>query len=142
MKGSQATNIISAIFALLGIVAFIIDLNFNGLYRSSDDYYSYLVLVGGGTAPLSLLASSVPGSTSLALLGSWLYWGSHHPVGTVPLPDLHWARAVGDDSCPACAQFCLSFGKAELQRTKSKTRGWWEMGKAISAWGMPSTGHC
>ncbi|XP_040556449.1 membrane-spanning 4-domains subfamily A member 12-like isoform X1 [Gallus gallus] len=44
VKGSQATNIISAIFALLGIVAFIIDLNFNGLYRSSDDYYSYLVL--------------------------------------------------------------------------------------------------
>eukprot|EP00076_Gallus_gallus_P031329 XP_015156935.2 coiled-coil domain-containing protein 86 isoform X3 [Gallus gallus] len=82
VKGSQATNIISAIFALLGIVAFIIDLNFNGLYRSSDDYYSYLVL------------------------------------------------------------FCLSFGKAELQRTKSKTWGWWEMGKAISAWGMPSTGHC
>lgn len=41
-------NIISAIFALLGIVAFIIDLNFNGLYRSSDDYYSYLVMVGGG----------------------------------------------------------------------------------------------
>lgn len=40
-------NIISAIFALLGIVAFIVDLNLNGLYRSSFNYYSYLVLVSG-----------------------------------------------------------------------------------------------
>lgn len=38
-------NVISAIFALLGIVAFIVDLNLNGLYRSSFNYYSYLVLV-------------------------------------------------------------------------------------------------
>lgn len=36
-------NVISAIFALLGIVAFIVDLNLNGLYRSS--YCTDLVLV-------------------------------------------------------------------------------------------------
>lgn len=41
-------NVISAIFALLGIVAFIVDLNLNGLYRSGFDYYSYLVLVSWG----------------------------------------------------------------------------------------------
>lgn len=41
-------NIISAIFALLGIIAFIVDLNLNGLYRSSFNYYNYLVLVSGG----------------------------------------------------------------------------------------------
>ncbi|XP_031967824.1 membrane-spanning 4-domains subfamily A member 12-like isoform X2 [Corvus moneduloides] len=46
VKGSQTMNVISAIFALLGIVAFIVDLNLNGLYRSSFNYYSYLVLAG------------------------------------------------------------------------------------------------
>lgn len=45
VKGSQTMNVISAIFALLGIVAFIVDLNLNGLYRSSFDNYGYLVLV-------------------------------------------------------------------------------------------------
>ena len=53
VKGSQTMNIISAIFALLGIVAFIVDLNLNGLYRSSFNYYNYLVLVSGGTAGVS-----------------------------------------------------------------------------------------
>ncbi|NXN20512.1 M4A12 protein, partial [Nycticryphes semicollaris] len=38
VKGSQTMNVISAIFALLGIVAFIVDLNLNGLYRSSFNY--------------------------------------------------------------------------------------------------------
>ncbi|XP_047909068.1 membrane-spanning 4-domains subfamily A member 12-like isoform X1 [Anser cygnoides] len=50
VKGSQAMNVISAIFALLGIVAFIVDLNLNGLYRSGFDYYSYLVLLSLGSA--------------------------------------------------------------------------------------------
>lgn len=59
VKGSQATNIISAIFALLGIVAFIIDLNFNGLYRSSDDYYSYLVLLAGNGISIVLLIFTI-----------------------------------------------------------------------------------
>ncbi|XP_042738027.1 membrane-spanning 4-domains subfamily A member 12-like isoform X3 [Lagopus leucura] len=64
VKGSQAMNIISAIFALLGIVAFIIDLNFNGLYRSSDDYYSYLVM---GMASPSCCSSSPSWSSALLL---------------------------------------------------------------------------
>lgn len=61
VKGSQTMNVISAIFALLGIVAFIVDLNLNGLYRSSFNYYSYLVLVGGSTAtaPGQSLAGSL-----------------------------------------------------------------------------------
>ncbi|XP_027554603.1 membrane-spanning 4-domains subfamily A member 15-like isoform X3 [Neopelma chrysocephalum] len=46
VKGSQTMNVISAIFALLGIVAFIVDLNFNVLYHSTLDYHGYLVLVG------------------------------------------------------------------------------------------------
>ncbi|XP_050192856.1 membrane-spanning 4-domains subfamily A member 12-like isoform X3 [Myiozetetes cayanensis] len=46
VKGSQTMNVISAIFALLGIVAFIVDLNLNVLYHSSLDYHGYLVLVG------------------------------------------------------------------------------------------------
>ncbi|XP_040415323.1 membrane-spanning 4-domains subfamily A member 12-like isoform X3 [Cygnus olor] len=50
VKGSQTMNVISAIFALLGIVAFIVDLNLNGLYRSGFDYYSYLVLLSLGSA--------------------------------------------------------------------------------------------
>ncbi|XP_050192854.1 B-lymphocyte antigen CD20-like isoform X1 [Myiozetetes cayanensis] len=45
VKGSQTMNVISAIFALLGIVAFIVDLNLNVLYHSSLDYHGYLVLV-------------------------------------------------------------------------------------------------
>lgn len=56
-------NVISAIFALLGIVAFIVDLNLNGLYRSGFDYYSYLVLVSGGAAgppPASAFGAAVP----------------------------------------------------------------------------------
>ena len=55
-------NIISAIFALLGIVAFIVDLNLNGLYRSSFDYYSYLIPVSRGTtgSPISALGAAVP----------------------------------------------------------------------------------
>lgn len=90
------------------------------------------------------MGSSALWSTSLDPLGSWLYRGSHHPLGAVPLPDLHWAGAVGDDSCPACAWFCLSFGKAERhkKKTQSKTQGWWEMGKGLSARGMSRTGHC
>ncbi|XP_051633076.1 uncharacterized protein LOC127466377 isoform X2 [Manacus candei] len=46
VKGSQTMNVISAIFALLGIVAFIVDLNLNVLYHSNLDYHGYLVLVG------------------------------------------------------------------------------------------------
>ncbi|XP_074438606.1 uncharacterized protein LOC141741650 isoform X3 [Larus michahellis] len=55
VKGSQTMNVISAIFALLGIVAFIVDLNLNGLYRSTFDYEGYLVL---GTGSPSCCSSS------------------------------------------------------------------------------------
>ncbi|CAM4573592.1 unnamed protein product [Caretta caretta] len=51
VKGSQTMNVISAIFALLGIVAFIIDLNINGLYHSNYDYYNYLVMVSDCSHP-------------------------------------------------------------------------------------------
>lgn len=60
VKGSQAMNVISAIFALLGIVAFIVDLNLNGLYRSGFDYYSYLVLVSRGVPQLPHLGAIQP----------------------------------------------------------------------------------
>uniref|UniRef100_A0A8B9R428 Uncharacterized protein n=1 Tax=Anas platyrhynchos TaxID=8839 RepID=A0A8B9R428_ANAPL len=53
-------NVISAIFALLGIVAFIVDLNLNGLYRSGFDYYSYLVLVSRGVPQLPHLGAIQP----------------------------------------------------------------------------------
>ncbi|KAM6408280.1 membrane-spanning 4-domains subfamily A member 4D-like [Rhynochetos jubatus] len=59
VKGSQTMNIISAIFALLGIVAFIVDLNLNGLYRSSFDYYSYLVLLAGNGISIVLLTFTI-----------------------------------------------------------------------------------
>lgn len=81
VKGSQTMNVISAIFALLGIVAFIVDLNLNGLYRSGLDYYSYLVLVSGGTAP------PVPGTLPWPLL--------HAHQGLFSLP-LSPPRGQGD----------------------------------------------
>nr|XP_038036377.1 membrane-spanning 4-domains subfamily A member 12 isoform X1 [Anas platyrhynchos] len=59
VKGSQAMNVISAIFALLGIVAFIVDLNLNGLYRSGFDYYSYLVLLAGNGISIVLLIFTI-----------------------------------------------------------------------------------
>ncbi|KAF1585668.1 Membrane-spanning 4-domains subfamily A member 12, partial [Eudyptes moseleyi] len=59
VKGSQTMNVISAIFALLGIVAFIVDLNLNGLYRSSFDYYSYLVLLAGNGISVVLLIFTI-----------------------------------------------------------------------------------
>lgn len=62
-------NIISAIFALLGIIAFIVDLNLNGLYRSSFNYYNYLVLVSGGTASPLFRSSSAQGLLSLPRQG-------------------------------------------------------------------------
>nr|XP_006110366.1 membrane-spanning 4-domains subfamily A member 12-like isoform X2 [Pelodiscus sinensis] len=55
VKGSQTMNVISAIFALLGIVAFIIDLNINGLYHSNFDYYNYLVMAGNGISIVLLI---------------------------------------------------------------------------------------
>ncbi|XP_062433265.1 membrane-spanning 4-domains subfamily A member 12-like isoform X3 [Rhea pennata] len=59
VKGSQTMNVISAIFALLGIVAFIIDLNLNGLYRSSFDYYSYLIMLAGNGISIVLLIFTI-----------------------------------------------------------------------------------
>ncbi|KAK2525186.1 zona pellucida sperm-binding protein 3 [Columba guinea] len=59
VKGSQTMNVISAIFALLGIVAFIVDLNLNGLYRSGLDYYSYLVLLAGNGISIVLLIFTI-----------------------------------------------------------------------------------
>ncbi|XP_066042938.1 membrane-spanning 4-domains subfamily A member 12-like isoform X2 [Chamaea fasciata] len=59
VKGSQTMNVISAIFALLGIVAFIVDLNLNGLYRSSFNYYSYLVLLAGNGISIVLLIFTI-----------------------------------------------------------------------------------
>ncbi|XP_069660637.1 membrane-spanning 4-domains subfamily A member 12-like isoform X2 [Haliaeetus albicilla] len=100
VKGSQTMNIISAIFALLGIIAFIVDLNLNGLYRSSFNYYNYLVLadtlgddshprstrfspqaikVARRRAPSETLAS---GELGLQCLGEWDFCCAahlHHP---------------------------------------------------------------
>ncbi|NXI97618.1 M4A12 protein, partial [Psophia crepitans] len=59
VKGSQTMNVISAIFALLGIVAFIVDLNLNGLYRSGFDYYSYLILLAGNGISIVLLIFTI-----------------------------------------------------------------------------------
>ncbi|XP_009684046.2 uncharacterized protein [Struthio camelus] len=59
VKGSQTMNVISAIFALLGIVAFIIDLNLNGLYRSGFDYYSYLIMLAGNGISIVLLIFTI-----------------------------------------------------------------------------------
>lgn len=70
VKGSQTMNVISAIFALLGIVAFIVDLNLNGLYRSSFNYDGYLVLV------------KIP------------FYGEFRPSGTTPRPFLRLSRSV------------------------------------------------
>ncbi|KAJ7344216.1 hypothetical protein JRQ81_000166 [Phrynocephalus forsythii] len=46
VKGSQAMNIISAIFALLGILAFIVDLSINGPFHSDDSHQYSLVMTG------------------------------------------------------------------------------------------------
>ncbi|XP_017694433.1 PREDICTED: membrane-spanning 4-domains subfamily A member 12-like isoform X3 [Lepidothrix coronata] len=59
VKGSQTMNVISAIFALLGIVAFIVDLNLNVLYHSSLDYHGYLVLLAGNGISIVLLIFTV-----------------------------------------------------------------------------------
>lgn len=85
-------NVISAIFALLGIVAFIVDLNLNGLYRSSFDYDGYLVLVSGGVwlpppspTPASTFGGcpglAEPARTGLSFLGSFLVPFSIPPGG-------------------------------------------------------------
>ncbi|KAM6463492.1 membrane-spanning 4-domains subfamily A member 12-like isoform 2-T2 [Liasis olivaceus] len=50
VKGSQAMNIISAIFALLGILAFIVDLSINGTFHSDDNYEYSLVMTGNRIA--------------------------------------------------------------------------------------------
>ncbi|XP_055577721.1 membrane-spanning 4-domains subfamily A member 12-like isoform X4 [Falco biarmicus] len=81
VKGSQTMNIISAIFALLGIVAFIVDLNLNGLYRSSFDYYSYLI---PGTGFPSCCSSSP--SWSSASLWPPLISGAGPPVSAPMRP--------------------------------------------------------
>nr|XP_056707500.1 membrane-spanning 4-domains subfamily A member 12-like isoform X2 [Euleptes europaea] len=44
VKGSQAMNIISAIFALLGILTFIVDLSINGPFYSEDNHHYSLVM--------------------------------------------------------------------------------------------------
>ncbi|XP_044278681.1 membrane-spanning 4-domains subfamily A member 15-like [Varanus komodoensis] len=46
VKGSQAMNIISAIFALLGILAFIVDLSIYGPFHSDDNHHYSLVMTG------------------------------------------------------------------------------------------------
>lgn len=81
-------NVISAIFALLGIVAFIVDLNLNGLYRSGFDYYSYLVLVSRGKAVPQL---PLPGWRSAFWEPSPSLW---HSIWMLPEP-LLGAAAVG-----------------------------------------------
>nr|XP_060627385.1 membrane-spanning 4-domains subfamily A member 15-like isoform X2 [Anolis sagrei ordinatus] len=50
VKGSQAMNIISAIFALLGILAFIVDLSINGPFHSDDSHQYSLVMTGNRIA--------------------------------------------------------------------------------------------
>ncbi|NWU14052.1 M4A12 protein, partial [Cephalopterus ornatus] len=59
VKGSQTMNVISAIFALLGIAAFIVDLNLNVLYHSSLDYHGYLVLLAGNGISIVLLIFTI-----------------------------------------------------------------------------------
>ncbi|XP_053161106.1 membrane-spanning 4-domains subfamily A member 12-like [Hemicordylus capensis] len=49
VKGTQAMNIISAIFALLGILAVIVDLSRNGSFHSDNHHYS-LVMTGNRIA--------------------------------------------------------------------------------------------
>ncbi|XP_015269295.1 PREDICTED: membrane-spanning 4-domains subfamily A member 12-like [Gekko japonicus] len=50
VKGSQAMNIISAIFALLGILTFIVDLSINGPFYSEDSHHYSLVMTGNRIA--------------------------------------------------------------------------------------------
>ncbi|XP_062973027.1 membrane-spanning 4-domains subfamily A member 12-like isoform X1 [Elgaria multicarinata webbii] len=50
VKGSQAMNIISAIFALLGILAFIVDLSINVPFHSDDNHQFSLVMTGNRIA--------------------------------------------------------------------------------------------
>ncbi|KAJ6654144.1 hypothetical protein lerEdw1_007412, partial [Lerista edwardsae] len=50
VKGSQAMNIISAIFALLGVVAFIVDLSQNWPSYSEDHHHYSLVMTGNRIA--------------------------------------------------------------------------------------------
>nr|XP_056707501.1 membrane-spanning 4-domains subfamily A member 12-like isoform X3 [Euleptes europaea] len=50
VKGSQAMNIISAIFALLGILTFIVDLSINGPFYSEDNHHYSLVMTGNRIA--------------------------------------------------------------------------------------------
>lgn len=91
VKGSQTMNVISAIFALLGIVAFIVDLNLNGLYRSNFNYYSYLIMVK------SCLTEFQPLGTPLGLFSS--------PQGVLcPFPNPCWG---GGFFCAAATYFRL-----------------------------------
>ncbi|XP_063148849.1 membrane-spanning 4-domains subfamily A member 12-like isoform X2 [Candoia aspera] len=58
VKGSQAMNIISAIFAFLGILAFIVDLSINGPFHS-DDNYVYLLVMTGNRIAIVLLTFTI-----------------------------------------------------------------------------------
>ncbi|XP_065447841.1 membrane-spanning 4-domains subfamily A member 15-like isoform X2 [Chrysemys picta bellii] len=87
VKGSQTMNVISAIFALLGIVAFIIDLNINGLYHSNYDYYNYLVMAGNGISIVLLIFTILEFCIAVATA---LFWcratrlNSHESMLIVP----------------------------------------------------------
>ncbi|KYO41703.1 membrane-spanning 4-domains subfamily A member 8-like [Alligator mississippiensis] len=71
VKGSQTMNVISAIFALLGITSFIIDLNLNGLYRSEFDYYNYLVMAGNGISIVLLIFTILEFCIAVATAHFW-----------------------------------------------------------------------
>ncbi|KAJ7417362.1 hypothetical protein BTVI_33120 [Pitangus sulphuratus] len=65
VKGSQTMNVISAIFALLGIVAFIVDLNLNVLYHSSLDYH------GNGISIVLLIFTILEFCIAVATANFW-----------------------------------------------------------------------
>ncbi|XP_067151465.1 membrane-spanning 4-domains subfamily A member 12-like [Apteryx mantelli] len=71
VKGSQTMNVVSAIFALLGIVAFIVDLNLNGLYRSGFDYSYLIALAGNGISIVLLIFTVLEFCIAVATANFW-----------------------------------------------------------------------
>ncbi|XP_028593549.1 membrane-spanning 4-domains subfamily A member 8-like isoform X3 [Podarcis muralis] len=59
VKGSQAMNIISAIFALLGILTFIVDLSKNGPFHYDDNHHYSLVMKTGNRIAIVLLTFTI-----------------------------------------------------------------------------------
>uniref|UniRef100_A0ACB8G2U6 Uncharacterized protein n=1 Tax=Sphaerodactylus townsendi TaxID=933632 RepID=A0ACB8G2U6_9SAUR len=66
VKGSQAMNIISAIFALLGILTFIVDLSINGPFYSEDSHHYSLVMASPALPCSTLLHWALDGDDGTA----------------------------------------------------------------------------